>query len=105
LVTSPQVFPAVRAVFHCFTGDVGEAKKVLDAGYLLRFTGVITFKNSGELREVVKLTPWDRLVWKPMRPYSRPSPCESKRVNESALVMYHGRDGRRRLKGGFNCGS
>src|SRR5687768_8762469 len=50
----------VPAVFHCFTGTRDEARKILDAGYLLGFTGVITFKKNDELREIVRMTPIDR---------------------------------------------
>ena len=50
-------FPAVRAVFHCFTGSPDEARKILDRGYLLGFTGAATFKKNDALREAVRLTP------------------------------------------------
>src|SRR5271154_3504576 len=39
-------YPAVRAVFHCFTGSPEEARKILDRGYMLGFTGPITFKKN-----------------------------------------------------------
>jgi TatD DNase family protein len=80
--------PEVRAVFHCFTGTVTEAKKVLDAGYLLGFTGVVTFKNSGELREAVKLCPSDRLLVETDAPYLSPEPLRKQKINEPALVIY-----------------
>jgi len=81
-------FADVRAVFHCFTGTVAEATKVLDRGYLLGFTGVITFKNSGELREVVRMTPADRLLVETDAPYLSPEPMRKQKVNEPALVMH-----------------
>jgi TatD DNase family protein len=77
----------VRAVFHCFTGSLPEGMQVLDAGYLLGFTGVVTFKNSGELREVVKITPIDRLFVETDAPYLTPEPMRKQKVNEPALVM------------------
>ena len=80
--------PIVRAVFHCFTGTLAESKKVLDAGYLLGFTGVITFKNSGELREAVKNCPSDRLLVETDAPYLSPEPLRKQKVNEPALVMH-----------------
>jgi len=80
--------PGVRAVFHCFTGSLAEGKQVLDAGYLLGFTGVVTFKNSGELREVVKITPIDRLLVETDAPYLTPEPMRKQKVNEPALVMH-----------------
>jgi TatD DNase family protein len=81
-------FPAIRAVFHCFTGDRGEAKKVLDAGYLLGFTGPITYKKSDELREVVKLVPEDRLLGETDAPYLSPEPMRKQKTNEPAFVMH-----------------
>jgi TatD DNase family protein len=84
-------FPRVRAVFHCFTGALDEARRVLDAGYLLGFTGVITFKNSGELREVVRITPIDRLFVETDAPYLAPEPVRKQKVNEPALVMHTAR--------------
>jgi TatD DNase family protein len=81
-------FPNLKMVFHCFTGTVAEAKKILDGGYLLGFTGVITFKNSGELRDVVKLTPMDRLLIETDAPYLTPEPMRKQKVNEPALVTH-----------------
>ena len=46
--------PKVQFVFHCFTEDYDTAKKVLDLGGLISFTGIVTFKKSYDLREVIK---------------------------------------------------
>jgi TatD DNase family protein len=81
-------FPGLAMVFHCFTGTVAEARRILDRGYLLGFTGVITFKNSGELREVVKLTPMDQLLIETDAPYLTPEPMRKQKVNEPALVTH-----------------
>lgn len=81
-------FPGVPCVFHCFTGSVDEARRILDAGYLLGFTGPITFKKSDDLREVVKITPMDRLLVETDAPYLSPEPMRKQKVNEPALVMY-----------------
>jgi TatD DNase family protein len=80
--------PGVRAVFHCFTGTLAEARRILDAGYLLGFTGVITFKNSDELRDAVKICPADRLLVETDAPYLSPEPMRKQKVNEPALVMH-----------------
>src|SRR3982751_5303073 len=55
-------FPTVRAVFHCFTGSPDEARKILDQGYLLGFTGAVTFKKAELLRGAVWRTPPGRRV-------------------------------------------
>lgn len=81
-------FPAVRAVFHCFTGTTEEARKVLDAGYLLGFTGAATFKKNDEIRAAVALAPIDRILVETDAPYLSPEPVRSQRTNEPAFVMH-----------------
>jgi TatD DNase family protein len=81
-------FPEIRGVFHCFTGKLEEAKRVLDAGYLLGFTGPVTFKKSDELREIVRFMPDDRLIVETDAPYLSPEPFRSQKINEPALVMH-----------------
>jgi TatD DNase family protein len=81
-------YPEVQAVFHCFTGSMVEARQILDAGYWLGFTGVVTFKRSEELREVVKIVPADRLLVETDAPYLAPEPHRRQRVNEPAWVRY-----------------
>ena len=81
-------FPSVRADFHCFTGSLSEAKRILDAGYILGFTGPITFKKNEELREVVKFTPIDRLLVETDAPYLTPEPMRKLKTNEPALVIH-----------------
>lgn len=76
------------AVFHCFTGSAGEAEAILDGGYLLGFTGPITFKRSGELRAVVARTPRDRLLVETDAPYLAPEPMRKFRTNEPAWVVH-----------------
>lgn len=51
-------FPMLKMVFHCFTGTVDEAKRILNAGYLLGFTGVITFKPSLDLHKSSSSRRW-----------------------------------------------
>ena len=81
-------FPSVRAVFHCFTGTPDEARKILDAGYLLGFTGAITFKKNDPLREAVALTPPDRMLVETDAPYLTPEPHRSQKTNEPAMVVH-----------------
>jgi TatD DNase family protein len=84
-------FPTVPAVFHCFTGSAAEAKKILDQGYLLGFTGIVTYKKSDELREVVKFTPSDRILVETDAPYLSPEPVRKQKVNEPSFVMHTAR--------------
>ena len=81
-------FPGVRAVFHCFTGTPDEARKILDAGYLLGFTGAVTFKKNDALREAAALTPLDRMLVETDAPYLTPEPKRSQKTNEPSLVVH-----------------
>jgi TatD DNase family protein len=81
-------FPTIRGVFHCFTGTIGESTRILEAGYLLGFTGPVTFKKSDELREVARRVPSDRLLVETDSPYLSPEPVRGQKVNEPALVMH-----------------
>ena len=81
-------FPAVRAVFHSFTGTLDESARIIEAGYLLGFTGPITFKKNDALREVVKRTPHDRLLVETDAPYLTPEPMRKQKTNEPAMVVH-----------------
>ncbi len=83
-----KAFALVRAVFHCFTGDSAEARKILDAGYWLGFTGALTFKKSDAIREAAALTPSDRLLVETDSPYLTPEPMRKQKTNEPALVVH-----------------
>jgi TatD DNase family protein len=81
-------FPTVHCVFHCFTGTADEARRILDAGHLLGFTGPITYKKSDDLRDVVRQAPIDRLLVETDAPYLSPEPMRKFKVNEPAWVMH-----------------
>jgi len=84
-------FPDIPAVFHCFTGSLDEARRVLDRGYLIGLTGVVTFKRSEELREVAAFVPAERLLVETDAPYLSPEPMRRQKVNEPALVVHTAR--------------
>ena len=73
------------AVFHCYTDSLENAKKVLDLGYYISFSGVVTFKKSTELQEIVKYVPDDRFLIETDSPYLAPTPHRGK-MNEPAFV-------------------
>lgn len=75
-----------RGVFHCFSGDQRMADKVLELGFLISFTGSITFQNSRSA-EVVKHVPIEKLMVETDSPFMAPVPHRGKR-NEPALVNY-----------------
>jgi TatD DNase family protein len=77
----------LTGVVHCFSGNKDLAKKYLDLGFMISFTGVITFKKAHELRDVVKMIPLDRLMVETDAPFLAPIPYRGKK-NEPAYVKY-----------------
>lgn len=75
----------VGGVFHCFTGTLAQARRALDLGFLLSMPGVVTFKSAGELPDVARFAPRDRLLVETDAPYMAPHPHRGKR-NEPAFV-------------------
>lgn len=74
------------AVLHCFTGTLAEAKGVLDRGWYLSCSGIITFKKSEELREVIQYVPLDRLLIETDTPYLAPQSKRGK-MNEPSFIV------------------
>ena len=63
-----------RTVFHCFTGGPAEARRALDVGAWLSFSGIVTFKGAPELREAAALAPLDRILVETDAPFLTPVP-------------------------------
>lgn len=74
-----------RTVLHCFTGGPGEARRCLDAGMFVSFSGIVTFKNAADVREAAALCPLDRLLVETDSPFLAPVPHRG-RPNEPAFV-------------------
>jgi TatD DNase family protein len=81
-------FTSVAALFHCFTGTIEEARRIVDAGYYLGFGGAVTFKKSEALRDVAREAPADRFVMETDAPYLTPEPMRKQKINEPAMVMH-----------------
>ncbi|MDR1333408.1 MAG: TatD family hydrolase [Holosporales bacterium] len=73
------------SVFHCYTDTKENAATILDIGHYISFSGVVTFKNSGDLREIMKYVPANRLLIETDCPYLSPVPYRGK-PNEPAFV-------------------
>ncbi|MDO9510282.1 MAG: TatD family hydrolase [Bacteroidales bacterium] len=71
-------------IFHCFSGDLNQAKEAIDLGFHLGIGGVVSFKNSG-LADVVKSVPIESIVLETDAPFLAPVPYRGKR-NESAYI-------------------
>ncbi len=78
-------------VFHCFSGSTEQAKVVLDEGFYISFTGVVTFKNAEVSREAVKVVPVERLMLETDCPYMSPEPMRKQKINEPALMVHTAR--------------
>ena len=74
-----------RTVFHCFTGGASEARRALDLGATLSFSGIVTFPTAGDVRDAARLCPLDRLLVETDSPYLAPVPFRGK-PNSPALV-------------------
>jgi TatD DNase family protein len=79
-----------RTIVHCFTGGPEEARRCLDLGAWLSFSGVVTFKTAGEVRAAAVLCPTDRLLVETDSPFLAPVPHRGS-VNEPARVSVVGR--------------
>ncbi|MBV8140252.1 MAG: TatD family hydrolase [Deltaproteobacteria bacterium] len=77
--------PAAGGVIHCFTGDAKAAAAFLELGFLISFSGILTFKNAGVVREAARIVPDDRVLVETDAPYLAPEPHRGRR-NEPALV-------------------
>ena len=75
-----------RGVFHCFSGSLDLARRAIELGFMISFSGIVTFKKADELRVVAKETPLDRLLIETDCPYLSPIPYRGKR-NEPAYVV------------------
>ena len=76
-----------HGILHCFTEDWETAKAVLDCGYYVSFSGIISFKNAQDLRDVAKQIPLDRVLIETDSPYLAPMPYRGK-SNEPKYVPY-----------------
>jgi TatD DNase family protein len=74
-------------VFHCFTETLAVAKAALDMGFYISFSGILTFKNAQELREVASFVPLDRLLIETDSPYLAPAPHRGKTNNPSYVPL------------------
>lgn len=82
-----QEFPAVRGVFHCFSGSVEMARELLKRGWYLGFDGPVTYKNARKTVEVALECPLDRMLLETDSPYMAPVPVRGTR-NDSRNVRY-----------------
>ena len=78
-------FPEVTGVFHCYSGSAEMAKWLVNRGWYIGFTGVLTFKNARKALEVAASIPLDRIVLETDCPYMSPEPFRGKRNDPGKL--------------------
>lgn len=78
-----------RTVFHCFTGGPAEARRCLDLGAVLSFSGIVTFPSAPDLQDAARLCPLDRMLVETDAPYLAPVPLRGK-TNHPANVTVVG---------------
>ncbi len=82
----------LRGVFHCYTGTLEQARPLLEAGHLISFTGIVTFKNPGPAGETVRTVPSGSYMLETDAPYLAPVPhrgqrCEPAYVADTARAV------------------
>ncbi|HRK40097.1 MAG TPA: TatD family hydrolase [Burkholderiaceae bacterium] len=82
-----QGLPPATGVFHCFTESMAVARAALDMGFYVSFSGILTFRNAADLREVAAYVPLDRLLIETDSPYLAPVPHRGK-TNSPAYVPH-----------------
>ncbi len=78
---------AVEGVFHCFTETMAVARAALDLGFYISFSGILTFRNASDLREVARHVPLERCLIETDSPYLAPVPYRGK-TNDPSLVPH-----------------
>lgn len=91
LTVLEQEGPPPTVVFHCFSGDAAMARACVDAGYVLSFSGTVTFRNARALREAAVLVPDGQLLVETDAPFLTPHPHRGK-ANEPVNLPYTVRD-------------
>lgn len=79
--------PLARGVFHCFTETEAVARAALDLGFYISFSGIVTFRNATDLRDLLRWIPIDRLLIETDSPYLAPVPHRG-RTNSPAFVPF-----------------
>ncbi len=72
-------FPSVTGVFHCFSGSAELARQLVELGWYIGFTGVLTFKNARRAIEAAQAIPLERIVIETDCPYMSPEPFRGRR--------------------------
>ena len=78
-------FPSVTGVFHCYSGSAEMARQLVNMGWYIGFTGVLTFKNARKAVETASTIPLERIVLETDCPFMAPEPFRGKRNDPGYL--------------------
>ncbi|MGE5342198.1 MAG: TatD family hydrolase [Candidatus Omnitrophota bacterium] len=73
-------------VFHCYTGNIKDAEEIVKRGYYISISGIVTFKKSEELRDVVRILPLDRIFTETDSPFLAPVPFRGETNNPLHVI-------------------
>ncbi len=79
-------FPNVRGVFHCYSGSAEMAKELVRLGWMISFTGALTYPNARRAVEAAETVPIDRIMIETDSPYMAPVPCRGQRCDSSLVI-------------------
>ena len=79
-------FPEVKGVFHCFSGSAEMARELVKLGWMISFTGVLTYKNARKAVEAAEAVPIESIMIETDSPYMAPVPHRGKRCDSSLIV-------------------
>ena len=77
-----------KVVFHCFSYSAKQAEIILDKGFHISFTGIVTFKNSHPICQAAEVVPLTKLMLESDCPYISPEPMRKQKINEPALLVH-----------------
>jgi TatD DNase family protein len=77
-----------NVVIHCYSGTAEQTKLILDRGYFVSFTGIVTFKKTDNVREAAKIIPLDKLMIETDCPFISPEPVRNQRPCEPAMLIH-----------------
>lgn len=77
-----------NVVIHCYSGSAEQTKLILEKGYFVSFTGIVTFKKTDAVREAARVIPLDRLMVETDCPFISPEPVRNTRPCEPAMLIH-----------------
>ena len=86
-MTIVKEFPKVKGVFHCYSGSAEMARQLVNMGWYIGFTGVLTFKNARKAVETAQRIPLERIVLETDCPFMAPEPYRGKRNHPGYLMQ------------------